>query len=255
MPTPMSAYSDIAARYQVDPADEEAVTKFFRETAPTLPAEERKQIFNELLAAQENDEKSGTRQRYTVGTPDVRPREVKLAAVPARAFNPHRDGDELHAISRSITRWIDHYFRLLGMAITTSVTTSESGKLLVYFAGSEAAQLASKQQRHLLDSMRSLLSQVAQVQPVIDLIEIGVQAGETPAAASLGEGDFVPGNDETPHVVSMDHIPIKEMSVQDAARTLEESRDEFIVFRDAVSDKIRVIYKRSDRNLGLISPE
>jgi hypothetical protein len=36
---------------------------------------------------------------------------------------------------------------------------------------------------------------------------------------------------------------------------MEQSQDEFIVFRDAASDKIRVIYKRSDHNLGLISPD
>jgi hypothetical protein len=254
MPTPMSAYADIAARYQVDPADEEAVTHFFRDTAPALPPEERMRIFNELLAAQENEEQAGTRQRYTSGTPDVRPREAKLAAVPARAFNPHRDGDELHAMARSITRWLDHYFRLSGMTITTSVTIGESGKLLVYFAGSDAAQLASKEQQHLLESMRSLLSQVAQVQPVIDLIEIGVRTAETLPTALLGKEDFVRGGDETPRVVTMEHISVT-MSVQDAARTLEESPDEFIVFRDAASDKIRVIYKRSDRNLGLISPD
>jgi hypothetical protein len=255
MPTPMSAFADIAARYQVDPADEEAVTQFFRDIAPALPAEERMRIFNELLAAQESDEQSPARQRYTTGTPDMRPREVKLASVPARAFNPHRDGDELNAIARSITRWLDHYFRLSGMTITTMVTMGESGKLLVYFAGSDAAQLASKEQKHLLESMRALLSQVAQVQPVIDLIEIGVRASETPAAPPLGKDDVVDGSDETPRVVSMDHIHIKEMSVQDAARTLEQSQDEFIVFRDAASDKIRVIYKRSDHNLGLISPD
>jgi hypothetical protein len=36
---------------------------------------------------------------------------------------------------------------------------------------------------------------------------------------------------------------------------LDDSKNEFIVFRDLDTDKISVIYKRRDHNLGLIAPE
>ena len=36
---------------------------------------------------------------------------------------------------------------------------------------------------------------------------------------------------------------------------LDDSKNEFIVFRDVDTDKISVIYKCKDNNLGLIAPE
>lgn len=257
MPTPMSTYAEIAARYHIDPSDEEAVTRFFRDTAPGLPADERVQIFNELLGAHENEERSSTlRQQYTTGTPDARPDPPTLAAVPSRPFNPHRDGNELDTIARSITRWIDHYFRLSGLNVATDVRTSDAGHLVVRFGGPDASRLESDQ-KHLLKSMRNLLSHVADAQPVLDMIEIGIASrdDEHRSADFSGKKQLVGGDDQSPRVVSMDHIAVRAMSVDDAARTLKGSPDEFIVFRDADSDKVRVIYKRSDRNLGLISPE
>jgi putative sigma-54 modulation protein len=45
------------------------------------------------------------------------------------------------------------------------------------------------------------------------------------------------------------------MSIEHAALMLDDSRNEFTVFRDVDTEKVSVIYKRKDGNLGLISPE
>jgi putative sigma-54 modulation protein len=45
------------------------------------------------------------------------------------------------------------------------------------------------------------------------------------------------------------------MSIEQAALHLDDSKNEFIVFRDIDTDQVSVIYKRRDNNLGLISPE
>ena len=50
-------------------------------------------------------------------------------------------------------------------------------------------------------------------------------------------------------------LPIRPMSIEEAALRLDDSKNEFIVFRDLDTDKISVIYKRRDNNLGLIAPE
>ena len=44
------------------------------------------------------------------------------------------------------------------------------------------------------------------------------------------------------------------MSVEEAAMSIEGSRQEFLVFRDSGSDKISVLYKRRDGDFGLIVP-
>ena len=45
------------------------------------------------------------------------------------------------------------------------------------------------------------------------------------------------------------------MTLDEAALRLETSRNGFVVFRDAESDRLSVLYKRRDDNYGLIAPE
>jgi putative sigma-54 modulation protein len=58
-----------------------------------------------------------------------------------------------------------------------------------------------------------------------------------------------------PRIIKTNNLPIRPMSIEEAALRLDESKNEFIVFRDLDTDKISVIYKRRDNNLGLIAPE
>lgn len=59
----------------------------------------------------------------------------------------------------------------------------------------------------------------------------------------------------SPRIVKTNNIPIRPMSIEEAALRLDDSKNEFIVFRDIDTDKVSVIYKRRDSNLGLIAPE
>ena len=63
------------------------------------------------------------------------------------------------------------------------------------------------------------------------------------------------GDHNRPRIIKTNDLPIMPMSIEDAAQRLEDSKNEFIVFRDMDSDRISVIYKRRDNNLGLIAPE
>jgi putative sigma-54 modulation protein len=58
-----------------------------------------------------------------------------------------------------------------------------------------------------------------------------------------------------PRVVESKHVPVLPMTVEEAALQLEASKDDFIVFREADSDKVNVLYRRRDRNYGLVTPE
>ena len=59
----------------------------------------------------------------------------------------------------------------------------------------------------------------------------------------------------SPRIVKSSTIPIKPMTVEEAALQLEGSRNDFIVFRNAATDRINVLYRRKDEDLGLITPE
>lgn len=47
----------------------------------------------------------------------------------------------------------------------------------------------------------------------------------------------------------------KPMTVEEAAMRIEGSREDHLVFRDSTSEKISVLYRRSDGDFGLIVPE
>jgi putative sigma-54 modulation protein len=56
-------------------------------------------------------------------------------------------------------------------------------------------------------------------------------------------------------VIKRSVLSIKPMSVEEAALQLEGSTNDFVVFKDALSEQVSVLYKRRDANYGLISPE
>jgi putative sigma-54 modulation protein len=58
-----------------------------------------------------------------------------------------------------------------------------------------------------------------------------------------------------PRIIQTNSLPIRPMTIEDAALKLEHSKNEFIVFRDLDNDRVSVLYKRHDSNLGLIAPE
>lgn len=65
----------------------------------------------------------------------------------------------------------------------------------------------------------------------------------------------VEGDHNAPRIIKTTNLAIRPMSIEHAALLLDDSKNEFIVFRDVDTDKVSVIYKRRDNNLGLIAPE
>jgi len=61
--------------------------------------------------------------------------------------------------------------------------------------------------------------------------------------------------EQTPKIVRERKISIKPMYVDEAAMQLPLLKQEFLVFTNAESDRINVLYKRGDGNFGLIAPE
>ncbi len=66
--------------------------------------------------------------------------------------------------------------------------------------------------------------------------------------ASLGSG-------AAPKIIKSSQLHIKPMSVEEAALELRDSKNDFIVFRAAATDRVSVLYRRKDSNFGLITPE
>jgi putative sigma-54 modulation protein len=56
-------------------------------------------------------------------------------------------------------------------------------------------------------------------------------------------------------IVRTTRYAVKPMSVEDAALRVESGPDTFIVFRNADTDAVSIVYRRKDGSLGLIEPD
>jgi putative sigma-54 modulation protein len=81
-----------------------------------------------------------------------------------------------------------------------------------------------------------------------DITEWAVQVLDPGNLREEGEGRH-------PRIIKTNNIAIRPMSIEQAALHLDDSKNEFIVFRDIDTDQVSVIYKRRDNHLGLIAPE
>ncbi len=59
---------------------------------------------------------------------------------------------------------------------------------------------------------------------------------------------------EAPRIIRSRRHPVKPMTAEEAMMQVQEEAESFLVFRDADTDRIGVIYKRKDGNYGLIEP-
>jgi ribosome hibernation promoting factor len=63
------------------------------------------------------------------------------------------------------------------------------------------------------------------------------------------------GDGSGPRVIRATRYAVKPMSIEDASLRLEGNPDSFIVFRNAETDAVGILYRRKDGNIGLIEPE
>ncbi len=79
--------------------------------------------------------------------------------------------------------------------------------------------------------------------------------GEEEAMSEESEADEAAELDQKELVIEIEKMVAKPMDPEEAAMQLNLSRKDFLVFRNAKSREINVIYKRGDDMLGLIEPQ
>ena len=75
----------------------------------------------------------------------------------------------------------------------------------------------------------------------------------TRVVASTTEDEVEPAP-AAPRIIETDRYPVKPMTAEEALLRLSEDENQFLVFRDATTERIAVLYKRKDGNFGLIEP-
>jgi len=125
----------------------------------------------------------------------------------------------------------------------TFTGTDETGDM--YASIGNAVDKIEKQARRLKDKWTARRKHARSTHDVAALTESGED----------NPGDNGAGMDGPPRIIRSTVGKKKPMSVEDAALELAESDLEFLVFRDASSQRIGVLYRRRDGHLGLIEPE
>ena len=67
-------------------------------------------------------------------------------------------------------------------------------------------------------------------------------------------GGTIEAAPNAPRIVAQRRYRVKPMTPEEAAIILADSDDQFIVFRDAETNRVGVLYGRTDGNFGLIEP-
>jgi len=123
-----------------------------------------------------------------------------------------------------------------------SITAHDSQDDLYAAIDKAIAKVESQLRKHSqkLNRSKARADVTSEFEPItVEVIESESDRGEAPG---------------TPKVVATEAIPAKPLSLEDAIFQLELNNSEFLVFRDASSEQIQVIYKRRDGNYGLIAP-
>lgn len=60
---------------------------------------------------------------------------------------------------------------------------------------------------------------------------------------------------QAPKIIGNDKRPLKSLTTEEAIMKMELSDDPFMIFRGEEDKKLKVIYRRNDRNYGIILPE
>lgn len=74
-------------------------------------------------------------------------------------------------------------------------------------------------------------------------------------AGAKVEGGGAAGDEEGEAEIIVQEIEYKPMDMEEAALQLDMATDNFIVFTNARSNRVNVIYRRNDGNYGLIQPK
>ena len=112
-------------------------------------------------------------------------------------------------------------------------------------------EVAGKLERQALKHKEKVTGRKRRVGTSIPVAAAAIEAeAEAEAEAAAPESESA-----ARRVVRSQRYQLKPLAVEDALIKLEENDEEILVYRDSQSDRVSVIYRRRDGDIGLIEPE
>jgi len=101
----------------------------------------------------------------------------------------------------------------------------------------------------VLDKILAQMKRIREKQKSKRAAKAGTKSVRMDVISFVGEG-----HERAKNIVATDHFDPKPMDVEEAAMQLESLDYEFLVFLNAETARVNVIYRRNDREFGLIDP-
>jgi len=86
------------------------------------------------------------------------------------------------------------------------------------------------------------------------IIDRKQNAVKTAVVAPQPDGRVLAASPGAPRVITARRYVVKPMTVEEATLRLSDEPNQFLVFQDADTNRVGVLYKRNDGNFGLIEP-
>jgi putative sigma-54 modulation protein len=151
---------------------------------------------------------------------------------------------------------LDHIFN--GTPLRTHVIIEveknrQTGEILVYWREHTLAAKDTNQDMYIALTRAIAKIEKQAVKLKKKMIDRKQSARSTAQVAPIPDGD-VDATPRPPRIIAARRYSVKPMTAEEAALKLSGEPDQFLVFRDADTNRLGVLYKRKDGNYGLIEP-
>ncbi len=130
--------------------------------------------------------------------------------------------------------------------------------------GKHRSEIIVKWHDQILTATSSVLDMYQSLSQTIDKIEKQVlklknkikdkhQKAQKISTITSPDDDIKP-DPVSGEIIASTNYPVKPMTAEEAVLRLKDEENQFVVFRNAESERISVLYKRNDGNFGLIEP-
>jgi len=140
-------------------------------------------------------------------------------------------------------------FSLNGVEVTSDMYASVGAVV------EKLERQAKKQKEKVLDRKKLRGGKEAMLEKMTASYAAEGEADDLDGDGSDDEGGDLDGEAELPRVVRSDRFEAKPLTAEEASLRLDGSPMSFIVYRDADSSRINVMYKTEDGLFGLIDPD
>ena len=170
-------------------------------------------------------------------------------------------------VTPAIRRHVEEHFTKLGHLFETS-STARAHVIIDVNKNRHIAEIILHWREHTLTARDTNADMYQALTRVIDKIEkqavrmkqkiIDRRQNATPLSALAPEVAAGRPSDNppapAPRIINARRYRVKPMTAEEAVLALEEDTNQFLVFRDADTSSLSVLYKRKDGNYGLIQP-